>query len=112
MTLSEGRYELCFTADSLKEWIKLDNSIRQPFLKRLSKRLLEPRVENERLSSDLKDYYKIKDNKTGYRLVYFVDELEHALVVSALGKRENSRVYTEARKRALYEQRNTGVDNS
>jgi mRNA interferase RelE/StbE len=96
---SKGSFELRFTKKALREWEKLDKSSRNPMLKRLNTRLGNPRVEKDRLSSDLKNYYKIKDNKTGYRLVYFVSEIDRAVTVMAVGTRENSKVYTDARKR-------------
>ena len=64
-------YELEFKESALKEWRKLDNSIRELFKKRLAERLPSPRVESACLTG-LPDYYKIKLRNAGYRLVYQV----------------------------------------
>ena len=85
---------------ALKEWQKLDNSVRLPLDKRLRKRLEHPLVENERLSSDLNHCFKLKDNKTGYRLVYTVSEEEHILTVLAVGRRADKAVYKVTRIRS------------
>jgi mRNA interferase RelE/StbE len=100
LTLSEGSYELRFIPEALKEWQKLDNSVRAPLAKRLGKRLENPRVENERLSSDLNQCFKLKDNKTGYRLVYTLSEEEHILTVLAVGRRADKAVYKVTRIRS------------
>ena len=96
MTLSKGSFELRFIPEALKEWNKLDNSVRQPLVKRLKARLAAPQVENERLSGDLRNCYKIKDNKSGFRLVYVFLQDEGAVVVLSVGKRESLSVYISA----------------
>jgi len=64
-------YSLEFKESALKEWRKLDSSLREQFKKRLAERLEEPRVESARLSG-MPDCYMIKLRSTGYRLVYQV----------------------------------------
>ncbi|MBV5339338.1 MAG: type II toxin-antitoxin system RelE/ParE family toxin [Deltaproteobacteria bacterium] len=91
-------YELEFKESALKEWHKLDNSIRELFKKRLAERLLIPRVESARLSA-LPDCYKIKLRDAGYRLVYQVNDNLVVIVVIAVGKRENNLVYRLAKDR-------------
>jgi mRNA interferase RelE/StbE len=91
-------YELEFKESALKEWRKLDQSIRELFKKRLAERLTEPRVESARLAG-LPDCYKIKLRDAGYRLVYQVCDGLLAVVVIAVGKRENNLVYLNAKKR-------------
>ena len=91
-------YELEFKESALKEWHKLDNSIRELFKKRLAERLLVPRVESARLSA-LPDCYKIKLRDAGYRLVYQVNDYLVVIVVIAVGKRENNLVYRLAKER-------------
>lgn len=44
-------YDLEFLPPALKEWHKLDNSIRQQLKKKLAERLKNPRVEKDRLSA-------------------------------------------------------------
>lgn len=91
-------YELEFKESALREWHKLDNSIRELFKKRLAERLLIPRVESARLSA-LPDCYKIKLRDAGYRLVYQVNDNLVVIVVIAVGKRENNLVYRLAKDR-------------
>jgi len=91
-------YELEFKESALKEWSKLDNSIRELFKKRLAERLLVPRVESARLST-LPDCYKIKLRDVGYRLVYQVKDAVLIIEVIAVGKRENNLVYRHAKER-------------
>ena len=91
-------YELEFKESALKEWHKLDNSIRELFKKRLAERLLVPRVESARLSG-MPDCYKIKLRDIGYRLVYQVHDTLVIVEVIAVGKRENNLVYRLAKDR-------------
>ena len=65
-------YELEFHAAALKEWQNLDNSVRLFLKKKLEKRLENPRIDSARLHGDLQHCYKIKNDKTGHRLVYQV----------------------------------------
>jgi len=91
-------YELEFKESALKEWRKLDNSIRELFKKRLAERLESPHVESARLSG-LPDCYKIKLRNAGYRLVYQVFDGLLLVVVIAVGKRENKQVYRNVKER-------------
>ena len=52
-------YELDFLEDALKEWKKLDATIRDQFARKLKERLKVPRVPSARLSG-MRDCYKIK----------------------------------------------------
>ena len=92
-------YSLEFKASAWKEWQKLDRPIREQFKKKLTERLETPRIESARLAL-LPDCYKIKLRASGYRLVYQVNDATVAVVVIAVGKRERSRVYRKAGKRA------------
>ncbi len=91
-------YKLVFKQDALKEWQKLDSTIRTQFKKKLIDRLENPRTESSRLSG-MKDCYKIKLRKAGYRLVYQVRDLEILISIVAVGKRERNAVYKIAAKR-------------
>ena len=91
-------YELEFKESALKEWRKLDTSIRELFKKRLAERLITPRVESSRLTG-LPDCYKIKLRDAGDRLVYQVNDNQLVVVVVAVGKRENNLVYRLAKDR-------------
>ena len=85
--------------DALREWRKLDGSIRSQFKKQLAKRLLEPHVPSARLHGDLQNTYKIKLRDAGYRLVYEVIEQRLVIVVMAVGRRDHDEVYLVASKR-------------
>ncbi len=83
-------YALDFHPDALKEWQKLDNSIREQFKTKLKERLQNPCVLSAKIE---KNRYKIKLRGVGYRLVYEVRDNELIIVVIAVGKRERSEVY-------------------
>lgn len=91
-------YELEFKTSALKEWRKLDSSIREQFKKRLAERLAAPHVPTAKLSG-LPDCYKIKLRDVGYRLVYQVIDDRLLVVVIAVGRRDHDQVYRSARER-------------
>ena len=92
-------YELEFDVGALKEWHKLDGSIRAQFKKQLAKRLQAPHVASAKLHGDLQNTYKIKLRDSGYRLVYEVIELRLVVVVVAVARRDHDEVYLVASKR-------------
>ncbi len=54
-------YKLEINPEAMKEWKKLDATIREQFKKRLGKRMIEPHVPSARLhGTDMGDVYKIK----------------------------------------------------
>lgn len=77
---------------ALKEWQKLDNSIKAQFKKKLSEHLENPKVTKDKLRG-YEDVYKIKLRDVGYRLVYQVKDSEIVVLVLVVGKRENNEVY-------------------
>ena len=85
-------YELEFLPSALKEWQKLDNSIKVQFKKKLSERLENPKVTKDKLRG-YEDVYKIKLRDVGYRLAYQVKDNEIVVLVLVVGKRENNEVY-------------------
>ena len=85
-------YELEFLPSALKEWQKLDNSIKVQFKKKLSERLENPKVTKDKLRG-YDDVYKIKLRDVGYRLAYQVKDDEIVVLVLVVGKRENNEVY-------------------
>ena len=93
-------YELAFIDDALKEWKKLDGTIRKQFKSKLEERLSNPAIPSARLrGSD--NRYKIKLRSAGYRLVYEVRDRQVVVVVVAVGKRERNEVYKAAARRSL-----------
>lgn len=88
-------YELEFLEDALKEWKKLDSSVRNQFSRKLAERLTNPRVPSARLSK-MRDCYKIKLRKAGCRLVYQVIDEQILVLVVAVGRRDRDKVYKAA----------------
>lgn len=87
-------YKLKFLPSAQSEWDELDNSVKQPLLKALRKRLANPVVPKDRLHGiQDKECYKIKLLSYGIRLVYTVEHNIITLVVIGVGKRENNEVY-------------------
>ncbi|MBE6441140.1 MAG: type II toxin-antitoxin system RelE/ParE family toxin [Desulfovibrio desulfuricans] len=80
-------YNLRFHELALKEWRKLDSTIREQFKKKLSERLENPRVPSAALSG-MSDCYKIKLRQIGFRLIYRVEEDIIFVTVLSIGKRE------------------------
>ena len=85
-------FELAFLEDALKEWRKLDRTIREQFKSKLSERLQAPRVPSAKLHGQ-KDRYKIKLRSVGYRLEYEVRDREVLVMVIAVGKRDRGAIY-------------------
>ena len=91
-------YELDFLEDALKEWRKLNSTVRDQFARKLAERLNTPHVPSARLSG-MRDCYKIKLKSAGYRLVYQVEDDVLIILVVAVGKREQNKVYESATRR-------------
>lgn len=91
-------YRLVFKEEAKKEWDNLDSTVRTIFAKKLKERIQQPRVESSRLNG-MKDCYKIKLNRAGFRLVYQVRDNELIVSVVAVSKREKNLVYKIAKKR-------------
>jgi len=92
-------FNLEFHVLALKEWQKLDNSVKEQFKKQLQKRLINPRVASAKLHGDLDNFYKIKLRTLGYRLVYEVIDHKLVVLVIAVGKRNQDSVYRKAESR-------------
>lgn len=91
-------YSLQFHELALKEWKKLDSSIREQFKKKLAERLQQPRVPSFALSG-MRDCYKIKLRSIGYRLVYKVNDDILFVTIISIGKRERLEAYRQALRR-------------
>lgn len=96
MTLCEVRYRLKFVPDAWAEWLALDGSVRELLKKALKKRLVQPRLPGSVLHGDLRDCYKIKLRKQGYRLVYQVEDDVLWVLVLAIDEREDLAAYRAA----------------
>lgn len=91
-------YRLKFKDEALKEWHKLDSTLREQFKKKLAERVQAPRAPAAKLSGHA-DRYRIKLRSSGYRLLYEVRDVEVVVVVVAIGKRERNAAYAAAAKR-------------
>ena len=89
-------FNLEFHILALKEWQKIDNSVKEQFKKQLQKRLINPRVASAKLHGELDNFYKIKLRTLGYRLVYEVIDHKLVVLVIAIGKRNQDAVYRKA----------------
>ena len=92
------RYRLAFLKEALKEWERLDTTVREQFKNKLAERLEEPYVPASKLTG-FKDRYKIKLRTSGYRLVYEIENGELVVTVIAVGRRDRNAVYMAAAKR-------------
>lgn len=91
-------YKLDFLDEALKEWKKLNPSIKEHLKKKLQKVLENPRVPKNKLSGH-PNRYKIKLRSIGYRLVYEVIDDEIVVLVIAVGRRDHGSVYDDAESR-------------
>ena len=91
-------FKLRFKEQALQEWHSLDHTIREQFAKKLRGLKDNPRVKSAGLGG-MKDCYKIKLRKVGYRLVYEVRDQELVILVVSIGKRERNAAYKMAAKR-------------
>lgn len=91
-------YRLLFKDEALKEWRRLDGSMREQFQRKLRERLAEPRMEAARLSG-MPNCCKSELKSAEYRLVYQVRDETVAVVVIAVAKRERNLVHKIAVKR-------------
>ena len=85
-------YKLSFHPKALKEFKQLDKSISEQFKKKIAQRLENPKVAKDKLSG-FDDVYKIKLRTAGFRLAYKVEDENITVIVLAVGKRENNKIY-------------------
>jgi mRNA interferase RelE/StbE len=85
-------YELEFHPQALKEWKNLGETIKEQFKKKLKERLENPKIPKDKLVG-FDTVYKIKLKSFGYRLAYEVIDERVVVIVLAVGKRENNKVY-------------------
>lgn len=104
MTASDAypaHYRLKFLPEALAEWNALDGSVKEVLKRLLKKRLAQPRLPGAELHGELRNCYKIKLLKQGYRLVYQVEDDVLVVLVLAVAKREDMAVYRAAVDRLL-----------
>ena len=94
--MDQATYRLKFLPQALAEWNALDGSVKVVLKKLLKKRLQQPHVPGGELHGELRDCYKIKLLKQGYRLVYQVEDGVLVVLVLAVSKREDIEAYRAA----------------
>ena len=85
-------YDLHFKPEALKEWNKLNPTLKEHFKKKLKQRCENPRVPKDKLSG-FENVYKIKLIDAGYRLAYEVKDEQIVILVLSIGKRKNNKIY-------------------
>jgi len=96
-----SKYRLKFLPEAFVEWKALDGSVKTVLRKALKKRLDQPCLPGARLHNDLRNCYKIKLRKQGYRLIYYVENDALIVLVLAIDKREDMVAYRSAIQRLL-----------
>lgn len=94
-------YVILYHPEVLEDLARVDRSVKIVLDKKLTKRRKNPIIPSAALSGDLAGAYKIKDSKSGYRLLYAVDEAKMQILVLAIDKRENLKAYRSAAKRFI-----------
>jgi mRNA interferase RelE/StbE len=92
-------YKLLRNKDFTAEWEKLPSAIRDQFKKKLAKVIEQPHIPKNMLRGDLTGFYKNKLIKTGVLLFYQVKDDQVVILLITVGKRADSIVYDEAKKR-------------
>jgi len=87
-------YSLKFKPKALKEWNKLNSTIKKQFAKKLEAILENPHIPHNKLSG-FNNIYKIKLRQSGYRLAYQVNDDEVIVLVLKIGKRD--KIYEKLR---------------
>ncbi|MBU1265800.1 MAG: type II toxin-antitoxin system RelE/ParE family toxin [Gammaproteobacteria bacterium] len=100
-TQGASRYRLKFLPEAIEEWNALDGSVKEVLRKALKKRRQQPHTPGAQLHGDLRNCYKIKLRKQGYRLVYSVEDDALVVLVLAIDKREDMAAYRSAVERLL-----------
>lgn len=95
-------YNLKFLPTALREWKKLDNTIKNQLKKKLKERCENPHIPGCHLRG-FENHYKIKLKTSVYRLVYEVIENEICVLVIAIGKRNKNEVYKRASERFIHQ---------
>jgi mRNA interferase RelE/StbE len=90
-------YELEFHHEALKEWHRLDGSVRAVLKKKLAERLESPHIVNDLFHTAYGVRYKIKHK--AFRLIYAIDDGSKRLRVLGIGKRERGEAYADSAER-------------
>lgn len=92
-------FDLEFLDLAHDEWFKLDSAVAARLRKKLERRLEQPRIESQRLHGSLAECFKIRDDKSGTRVIYLVEDDRHVVLVVSVGKRTDGAAYRIAEAR-------------
>ena len=92
-------YKLLRHKDFKAEWEKLPVARRDRIKKKRAKVIEQPQMPKNMRRGDLAGCYKIKVLKAGVRLVYQGKDDQVVILLITVGKRADSIVYDEAKKR-------------
>ena len=92
-------YVIEYHPEVLVDLKRVDNSVRRVLQKKLEKRIEQPRIPKDALNGELHGAYKVKDSKTGFRLIYVVLEEEKSIYVIAVNRRDRLVAYRDAENR-------------
>lgn len=95
-------YTLKFHSEAQKEFLELDNGVRERVAKQLVKISISPELGEKlgnRSGIDLSGYRKMYAEKKKIRIVYEVVEEEILIHIMAIGERDDMAVYKTALKR-------------
>lgn len=94
-----GSFDLEFLDLAHAEWFKLDSAVVARLRKKLECRLEQPRIESQRLHGSLAECFKIRDDKSGTRVVYLVEDDRRVVLILSVGKRTDGAAYRLAESR-------------
>ena len=94
-----GSFDLEFLDLAHDEWFKLDSAVVARLRKKLERRLEQPRIESQRLHGSLAECFKIRDDKSGTRVVYLVEDDRRVVLIVSVGKRTDGAAYRIAQGR-------------
>jgi mRNA interferase RelE/StbE len=85
-------YKIEFVPSALKEWRKLDHTLRAQLKKKLQELTKNPHIPSARLKGT-PNAYRVKARAAGYRLIYEVEDKTITIFIMAIGKRERGEVF-------------------
>ena len=95
-------YDFKFYEEAEKDLLKLNNSVKKLFAKKLSQILKNPEIGKDlgnKNNLELTGLKKVYFDSKRYRIVYEVKEKEILIHIIAVGKRDNMKVYKQAHAR-------------
>lgn len=95
-------YSLEFLLVAKKELDRLEKALQIQILKKLRSRMLEPKVQADKLRG-MPNCYKLKMRASGLRLVYEVVDDRLVVLVIAVGRRDNEALYQAGKARLTQE---------